>query len=86
MVLILVLDQVVKILVKTTMPLGDTHLIFGHWFQIHFIENEGMAFGMKLAKNAAMQSQFSPFDQIEQRAQNQLTGFGFVKQDGQQGR
>jgi len=51
MVLILVLDQVVKILVKTTMPLGDTHLIFGRWFQIHFIENEGMAFGMKLGGN-----------------------------------
>lgn len=48
MVLILVLDQGIKILVKTTMPLGDTHLILGHWFQIHFIENEGMAFGMKL--------------------------------------
>jgi len=48
MVSILVLDQVVKILVKTTMPLGDTHHVFGNWFQIHFIENEGMAFGMKL--------------------------------------
>jgi len=51
MVLILVLDQVAKILVKTTMPLGDTHYIFGNWFQIHFIENEGMAFGMKLGGN-----------------------------------
>jgi len=51
MVFILVLDQVIKILVKSTMPLGGTHMIFGHWFQIHFIENEGMAFGMKLGGN-----------------------------------
>ncbi len=51
MVCILAFDQVVKILVKTTMPLGDTHYILGQWFQIHFIENEGMAFGMKLGGN-----------------------------------
>jgi len=46
--LILIIDQTLKILVKTTMMLGDTHFIFGNWFQIHFVENEGMAFGMRL--------------------------------------
>lgn len=46
--LILIFDQALKILVKTTMSLGDTHFILGNWFQIHFVENEGMAFGMKL--------------------------------------
>ena len=30
------------------MYLGESHGIFGNWFYIHFTENEGMAFGMKL--------------------------------------
>ena len=43
---LLVLDQVFKIWVKTTMYLGEEIPIFGSWFKLHFIENEGMAFGM----------------------------------------
>lgn len=46
--LILVFDQVLKIWIKTTMYMGENQAIFGHWFYIHFTENEGMAFGMKL--------------------------------------
>lgn len=30
------------------MFIGQEYNIFGHWFIIHFTENEGMAFGMKL--------------------------------------
>ncbi len=30
------------------MYLGESQSIFGNWFYIHFTENEGMAFGMKL--------------------------------------
>jgi signal peptidase II len=47
-VLLLVIDQVVKIVVKTHMTLGETIPVFGHWFNILFIENEGAAFGMTL--------------------------------------
>jgi signal peptidase II len=47
-VLILIIDQVVKIWVKTHMHLGQEYPIFGNWFLIHFTENEGMAFGMRL--------------------------------------
>lgn len=43
---ILVIDQVIKILVKTNMHIGESIPVFGSWFQILFIENEGMAFGM----------------------------------------
>lgn len=43
---ILVIDQVIKILVKTHMHIGESIPVFGSWFQILFIENEGMAFGM----------------------------------------
>ena len=45
-ILLLVIDQVSKILVKTNMHLGESIPVLGQWFQILFIENEGMAFGM----------------------------------------
>ena len=43
---LLVLDQVVKIWIKTHMMIGDEFNVFGEWFRIHFVENNGMAFGM----------------------------------------
>lgn len=46
--LIVVADQALKIYVKTHYHIGEDHLIFGHWFQLYFIENEGMAYGWKL--------------------------------------
>ncbi len=46
-VLLVVVDQVVKYLVKTNMTLGQQIPVLGQWFRICFIENEGMAFGMK---------------------------------------
>ena len=45
---ILLLDQVLKIWIKTTFYMGESHAIFGNWFYLHFTENEGMAYGMKL--------------------------------------
>lgn len=42
----LVLDQALKIWVKTNMYLGQEYQIFD-WFYIHFTENNGMAFGME---------------------------------------
>jgi signal peptidase II len=41
---ILVLDQIVKVIVKTNMSIGETIPVFGNWFLIHFVENKGMAF------------------------------------------
>ena len=46
-VLLVIVDQVIKFLVKTNMSLGEHFTVLGNWFQILFIENEGMAFGMK---------------------------------------
>jgi signal peptidase II len=46
--LIVVADQVVKIFIKTHYHIGESHRVFGHWFQLYFIENEGMAYGWKL--------------------------------------
>ena len=46
--LILIIDQVSKIIVKTSMPLGATQPVIGNWFLIRFIENPGMAFGIDI--------------------------------------
>ena len=46
-VLLVVIDQIVKVLVKTNMTLGEVIPVFGDWFRLCFVENEGMAFGMK---------------------------------------
>ncbi|MBO4605425.1 MAG: signal peptidase II [Bacteroidales bacterium] len=46
-IVLVVIDQVVKVLVKTNMSLGEVIPVFGNWFRLCFVENEGMAFGMK---------------------------------------
>jgi len=45
--LILIIDQAVKIYVKLHFALGE-HVDVFSWFKIYFIENNGMAFGMEL--------------------------------------
>jgi signal peptidase II len=45
--LILFIDQASKIYIKLHFALGDHVSVFS-WFQIYFIENNGMAFGMEL--------------------------------------
>ncbi len=44
---ILIVDQIVKIIIKTNMVIGDEIPVIGNWFRIHFLENNGMAFGME---------------------------------------
>ena len=43
---IIVVDQIVKIMVKTHMHIGEDIPLIGEWCRLHFIENEGFAFGM----------------------------------------
>lgn len=45
--LILLIDQWVKVWIKTHMYLGEEFAVLGDWFIIHFTENNGMAFGME---------------------------------------
>lgn len=45
--LVLIVDQLSKIYVKTNFILGGEYPVFD-WFKIHFIENEGMAWGTKI--------------------------------------
>jgi signal peptidase II len=42
---LLILDQVVKIWVKTSFSSDEVKYLFGTWFSLHYIENQGMAFG-----------------------------------------
>lgn len=51
-VALLIIDQVVKILVKANMQLGEEIEIFS-WFKILFIENNGAAFGMQIAPSGS---------------------------------
>ena len=44
---VLVIDQIIKILVKTGMSLGES-IDVTSWFKILFVENNGMAFGMEI--------------------------------------
>ena len=46
-ILLVVIDQVIKYLVKSNMYLGEQIPVIGQWFRICFVENAGMAFGMK---------------------------------------
>lgn len=57
-IVILLIDQISKIYIKTHFALSERVFVF-NWFQIAFIENEGMAWGTKI-------SDFLPF--ISERA------------------
>ena len=58
-VAILLIDQIIKIEVKTNMTLGEAKRVTD-WFYIEFIENNGMAYGMKFI-NKLVLSLFSLF-------------------------
>ena len=45
---LLIIDQAVKIWIKTHMMIGQDFSVLGDWFKILFVENNGMAFGMEL--------------------------------------
>ena len=49
--LILFFDQVLKIWIKTHLMLGDEIIIAKNWFILHFVENNGMAFGLEFGNH-----------------------------------
>lgn len=50
--LVLISDQILKIWIKTSLPLGGEIPVLGNWFALHFVENNGMAFGLELEGSA----------------------------------
>lgn len=51
-VVLILLDQILKIWIKTHMALGEDIEIF-RWFHLLFVENNGAAFGMQIATDGA---------------------------------
>ncbi|MGY0391429.1 lipoprotein signal peptidase [Bizionia sp. KMM 8389] len=47
-IIVLLIDQVSKIYIKTHFVLGEDVTVFS-WFKIYFIENDGMAWGTKIS-------------------------------------
>ncbi len=47
---LLFIDQLLKLWVKTHMALGQTIPLLGSWCNLHFVENEGMAFGISFGQ------------------------------------
>lgn len=47
---LIVIDQVIKFWVKTHLVVGQTVPLIGQWFNLHFVENEGMAFGISFGQ------------------------------------
>ena len=45
--LIVLADQALKLYVKTHFYINEHHNVVGQWFLLHFVENEGMAYGWK---------------------------------------
>ncbi len=50
---VLIIDQVIKVEVKTNMTLGE-HIPVTSWFNIAFVENNGMAFGISLGSKVLL--------------------------------
>jgi signal peptidase II len=74
--LIILIDQLIKIYIKLNFGYGDSVKVFGlDWFQIYFIENSGMAFGMKIMDSTMGKTILTLFRLV-------AVGFGFfwVKQ------
>ncbi len=49
-IVVIIIDQISKIYIKTTYALDGGFEVF-NWFRIHFIENDGMAWGVELPGN-----------------------------------
>jgi len=72
--LVIIADQALKIFIKTHFANGDDVRIMGNWFRLHFIENEGMAYGMKLSESVMGKIILSTF-----RLVAVVFGFYFLK-------
>jgi signal peptidase II len=47
----IIIDQAVKVWVHYNIVLGEEVPVFGDWFKLHYILNEGMAFGIRFGSD-----------------------------------
>ena len=57
-VLIVVADQIIKFLVVYTIPLHESIPVLGDFFKLCYVQNEGMAFGLKVGGSGAVIGKF----------------------------
>lgn len=50
-VVLILLDQILKIWIKTHLHLDESIVVFNNWFQLRFVENNGAAFGMQITSS-----------------------------------
>lgn len=50
-IIIVVVDQITKMIVRTQMQIGDSIPLVGDWVKLTFTENPGMAFGISLGSS-----------------------------------
>ena len=50
--LVVLADQALKVYIKTNFYMNEHRSVVGQWFLLHFVENEGMAYGWKFGGNA----------------------------------
>ena len=48
---LVILDQVTKYIIKTSMYLGQSFQVIGDFFRITYVENPGMAFGVRITNS-----------------------------------
>jgi len=73
-VVILLIDQIIKIEVKTTMCLHES-IEVTKWFHINFIENNGMAYGMTFINKYVLSGRIESFCELLQVRQKARTGY-----------
>jgi signal peptidase II len=49
--LVVLADQALKYYIKTNFYLNTSRPVLGNWFQLYFVENPGMAYGLKFGGN-----------------------------------
>lgn len=49
-IVLIAIDQILKFWVKTHLAIGQTVPLIGEWCNLHFVENEGMAFGISFGQ------------------------------------
>lgn len=76
--LLVLIDQVLKIWVKTTFTDGQVRNVIGTWFQLHFIENPGFAFGLKPSDLFHEKVDPKNWDLYDRLGKYFLTGFRLV--------
>lgn len=52
-IVLVIIDQALKIWIKTSFHLEETIVVIPDWFRLRFVENNGAAFGMQLSTGSA---------------------------------